>query len=39
VDVVLQRPDFHVFGCARNAGGADRLVDALRLALRGGGAS
>jgi len=33
VGVVLQRPDFHVFGTAPRIGGADALVGGLRRAL------
>lgn len=34
VAVALQRPDFHLFGAAADADGADRLVADLRAALR-----
>jgi hypothetical protein len=35
VGVVLQRPDFHVFGTAPGIDGADMLVRRLRGALAG----
>jgi flavoprotein hydroxylase len=37
VSVVLQRPDFYVFGTARTAGGANALVADLRRALAAAG--
>ncbi len=36
VEVVLQRPDFYVFGTAASAGSAGALVERLRVALRRG---
>jgi hypothetical protein len=37
VAVVLQRPDFHVFGAAAGIDGSAALVAALRAALGGKG--
>ena len=39
VAVALTRPDFHVFGAARDAGGGARLVRELRSALADGATS